>query len=78
MCVQTAEPYIEPPNDVKIEMAVSKLKNGKATGHDQILATLIKGGGRELKKVIYELISKNVGGRDHITRVEIWHNVSNL
>jgi hypothetical protein len=28
----------EPPNDVDIEMAVSKLKNGKATGHDQILA----------------------------------------
>jgi len=31
-CIQTAEPYIEPPNDVDIEMAISKLKNGKATG----------------------------------------------
>jgi len=27
MCVQTAEPYFEPPNDVGIEMAISKLKN---------------------------------------------------
>jgi hypothetical protein len=37
-------------------MAISKLKNEKATGHDQILAELIKKGGKELKKVIYELI----------------------
>ena len=56
VCVQTAEPYAEPPNDVDFEMAVSKLKNGKATGHDQILAELIKKGGKEFKKVIYELI----------------------
>jgi hypothetical protein len=32
------------------------LKNGKATGHDQILAELIKKGGKDLKNVIYELI----------------------
>jgi len=37
-------------------MAVCKLKNGKAPGLDQIVATLIKGGGKELKKVIDELI----------------------
>ena len=36
MCVQTAEPYIEQPNDVEMEMATSQLKNGKTTGHDQI------------------------------------------
>jgi hypothetical protein len=42
MCVQAAEPYVEPPNDVDIEMAVSKLKNGKATGYDQILAKMTK------------------------------------
>ena len=35
LCVQTAEPYVEPSNDVDIIMAVRKLKNGKATGHDQ-------------------------------------------
>jgi hypothetical protein len=27
-CVQTAEPYVEPPNDVDREMAISNLKNG--------------------------------------------------
>jgi hypothetical protein len=27
MCIQTAEPYFEPPNDVGIEMAISKLKH---------------------------------------------------
>jgi len=58
MSVQTAEPYVEPPNDVDIEMAVSKLKNGKATGHDQIQTELIKQGGKEPMKVIYELMSE--------------------
>jgi hypothetical protein len=28
MCVQTAERYVEPPNDVDREMAISNLKNG--------------------------------------------------
>ena len=45
----------ETPNDVDIEMAVGKLKHGKATGHDPIKARLIKEGGKELKKAIYEL-----------------------
>jgi hypothetical protein len=49
MCLQTAEPYVEPPNDVDIEMAVSKLRNGKATLYDQIPAKLIKERGKELK-----------------------------
>jgi len=31
MCAQTAETYVKPPNDVDMEMAISKLKNGKAT-----------------------------------------------
>jgi hypothetical protein len=39
-------------------MVVSKLKYGKATGHDQIPAKLIKEGGEELKNVIYKLITK--------------------
>jgi hypothetical protein len=42
MYVQTAEPYIEPPNDVVTEMATSKLINGKAAGHHQIPTTLTK------------------------------------
>ena len=30
MCVQTAEPYVEPPNDVDIKMAISKMKKWKS------------------------------------------------
>jgi hypothetical protein len=37
-------------------MAVCKLKNGKALGLNHILAELIKEGGKELKKVIDELV----------------------
>jgi hypothetical protein len=48
-------------------MAISKLKNGKAIGHDLMPAELIKEGGKELKKVICELISKNMIRRDHTT-----------
>jgi hypothetical protein len=55
MCIQAVEPYVEPPNDVDIEMAVGKLKTGKASGHDPLSVRLIKEGGRELKKAIYEL-----------------------
>jgi len=56
MCVQTAEPYVEPTDDVDTEMALSKLKNGKATGHDQIPAASIKDGRKELKKIICEFV----------------------
>ena len=58
VCVQTAEPYTEPPNDVDKEMAMSKLKNGKATGHDQKPAEMIKQEVKEIRKIIYELILK--------------------
>jgi hypothetical protein len=37
------------------------------------LAKLIKEGGRELKKVIYELIPKI--WQEEIPRVEMWHNI---
>ena len=30
MCVRTAEPYVEPPNDVDIERAIRKLKKLKS------------------------------------------------
>ena len=55
ICAQTAETHGEPPSDVDIEMAISKLKNGEATGHIQIPAELVKEGRKELKKVICEL-----------------------
>ena len=58
MCLQTAEIYLEPPNEVDVETARSKFKNRKATGHDQISAELVKERGKELKEFIYELISK--------------------
>jgi hypothetical protein len=50
--------YIEQPSDVDITMAISKLKNGEATGHDKFPAELIKEGGKGLEMVIYEPISK--------------------
>jgi len=37
-------------------MAICKLKDGKAPGPDHIPAELIKEGGKELKKVIDELV----------------------
>jgi hypothetical protein len=39
-------------------MAVRKLRNGNATGHDEIPAKLIKDVGKELKNVIHKFISK--------------------
>jgi hypothetical protein len=56
VCVQIAESYVEPPNDADIEISIRKLQNRKATGYDQFPDALIKGGEKELKKVIYELI----------------------
>ena len=56
MCVQTATPCVEPPNYVDIEMAISKLKNGKAPGFDQVPGKIIKEGGKELKNITYERI----------------------
>jgi hypothetical protein len=54
MYVRTAET----PKDVDIEREISKFKNWKATGHDKIPAELVKERGKELRKIIYELISK--------------------
>jgi hypothetical protein len=44
--VQTEEPYVEPANDVDKETAISKSKNGKTPGHDQIPAELVNLGGK--------------------------------
>lgn len=57
MWVQTAEPYAA----VGTYLSISTLKNGKATGHGQILPELIKEGGKELK-VIYKFIFKILEG----------------
>jgi len=58
MSVQIAEPYVEPPDDVDMEMAISNLKNRKATGHDQIPPKLIKEGGNCLEILIYFHLSE--------------------
>jgi hypothetical protein len=42
MRLQTAKPCAEPSNDVDIEMAISKSKNGKAPGSDQAPGEFIK------------------------------------
>jgi hypothetical protein len=42
MCVRTAEPYVGPSKFVDIEMAISKMKNEKASGHDKIPVELMK------------------------------------
>jgi len=41
----------------------------KATGHDQIPPKLIKKGGKDLKKVIYEIILKI---REQVTTAQEW------
>jgi hypothetical protein len=56
-CIQTKEPYIEPPSYIKIDIAIDKLKNNKAPHYDQIPAELIKTGGEEIK-VFHKLISR--------------------
>jgi len=43
MYVKTAEPYVEPPHYVDTDMAISKLKNVKTTGHDEIPVEFIRG-----------------------------------
>ena len=53
MCEQTAKPCVEPPNNIDVEMTISKLKNGKAPGFDQVPGELIKEGGKGLKNVFY-------------------------
>jgi hypothetical protein len=47
-------------------MAISKSKNGKAPGFDQVPGEMIKEGGKELKNITYEGIKK-LRGRDHTT-----------
>ena len=46
LCVHKEEPDVEPPNEDDKGMAISKVKNGKRTGHDQIPAEVVKEGGK--------------------------------
>ena len=40
--LSTAEPNVDPPDEIDIDMAINKLKNNKAPGADNIPAELIK------------------------------------
>jgi hypothetical protein len=56
MDVPTAEPLVPDPRLVKVEIGIGKLKSYKYLGTDQILAELIKTGGKTLYSEIHKLI----------------------
>jgi len=55
--IHTAEPLVPEPSASEFELAVNKLKSHKSPGIDQILAELIKGGGRTICVEIHKLIT---------------------
>ena len=73
MCIQTAEPYGELPSEVDKEMAISKLKNRKATGHYQIRPNWLRE--KNCTRSHLWIYLKNMRGKDHTIWVEIWHNM---
>jgi len=46
--IHTVEPLVPEPSTFEVELAFGKLKNHKSPGVDQILAELIKAGGRTI------------------------------
>jgi len=66
--VHTAGPYVEPPNDVDIEIAIKKLQNWKATVHNQIPAKLFKEGGKSSRKSFFKSFKKCWRKRSYHTR----------
>jgi hypothetical protein len=71
MYVQTAETYGEPLSDVDIEMPISKLKNRKATGHDQIPAELINPLNTELNPICHLLALLGARHILHVSRIRV-------
>jgi hypothetical protein len=53
--IQIAEPLVPEPSLVEVEIATGKLKSYKSLGTDQILAKLIKAGGKMLYSEIHKL-----------------------
>lgn len=58
MTIQYVENYIEPPTIDDTMKAITKLKNGKASGEDMITSELLKNGGHELHKRMHALVQK--------------------
>jgi hypothetical protein len=56
MDIHMAEPLVPEPSLVEVEIAIGKLKSFKSPGTDQILAELIKAGGKTLCSEIHKLI----------------------
>ena len=52
----TAEPLVPEPSASEVELAITKLKSHKSPGIDQILAELIKAGGRTIYLEVHKLI----------------------
>jgi len=55
--IHTAEPLVPEPSASEVELAIEKLKSHKSPGIDQILAELIKAGGRTICLEIHKLIT---------------------
>jgi len=55
--IHTAEPLLPEPSASEVELAIDKLKSHKSPGIDQILAELIKAGGRTVCLEIHKLIT---------------------
>jgi len=55
--IHTAEPLVPEPSAYEVELAIDKLKSHKSPGIDQILAELIKAGGRTISLEIHKLIT---------------------
>jgi len=54
--IHTAEPLVPEPSAIEVELAVVELKSHKSPCIDQILAELIKAGGRTIHYEIHKLI----------------------
>ena len=55
--IHTEEPLVPEPSASEVELAINKLKSHKLPGIDQILAELIKAGGRTICLEIHKLIT---------------------
>jgi hypothetical protein len=55
--IHTAAPLVPEPSATEVELTINKLKSHKSPGIDQILAELIKAGGRTICLEIHKLIT---------------------